>query len=739
MKKRFSSFYHHRAHKKIKIYRAEIFLLLGIFLLLSGGLVVLWGATLKVPDLNSFSERKVVQSTKIYDRTGEHLLYDVHENIRRTLVPLEDISPFVQKATVAIEDKDFFQHGGIRITSILRAILADILIKLHLSSGYTQGGSTITQQVVKNALLTQEKSFSRKIKEWALAIKFERIYDKNTILGLYLNETPYGGNLYGVEEASQSFFGKSSKDINLAESAYLAALPQAPTYFSPYGNHKDKLEERKNLVLSKMKENGFITEDEYSVAIKEKVGFLPPQVKGIHAPHFVLYVKEYLEEKYGERAVEEDGLKVTTTLDFDLEEKAEAIVERYALENKEKFNAENAGLVAIDPKTGQILVMVGSRNYFDRSIDGNFNVTLAKRQPGSSFKPFVYATAFEKGYTPDTVLFDLETEFSTGCSPEGEKLSADAVCYRPENYDHVYRGPITLRNALAQSINIPAIKTLYLAGIKDSLHTAQDMGITTLTDPGRYGLTLVLGGGEVTLLDMTSAYGVFAMEGIRNPPVPILKVENSRGEVLEEYTPKPSTALPENIARMISDILSDNEARTPAFGANSALYFPGKDVADKTGTTNDYRDAWVVGYTPNFVAGAWAGNNDNSPMEKRVAGFIVAPLWHEFMVAALNKIPEERFTSPEYPDPQSLKPVLRGIWQGGEVYAIDKATNSQATSATPEERKVERVIPNVHSILYWVDKNNPLGPAPLNPNSDPQFRLWEPPVRAWAEKNNLQP
>lgn len=702
--------------------RKEVFLLA---LLISGGFFFLWAGNLRIPDFSSFDERKVQSSTKIYDRSGKILLYDVHENIRRTVIPGSEMGANIKNAAVAIEDSEFFQHKGIKPSAIVRATII-----APLTGGGVQGGSTITQQVIKNAILTPERSISRKIKEWILALKLEKVMRKDEILALYLNEAPYGGNVYGVGEASRMFFGKEPRDLTLAESAYLAALPQAPSYYSPYGNHREDLDNRKNLVLKRMRDLGFITDDEYGKAAVEKVEFLPNERTGARAMHFVLFVREYLENKYGRDALESGGFSVITTLDYDLQTKAEEIVKKYALENEKNFNAENASLVAIDPKTGQILAMVGSRDYFDENIDGNFNVSVAHRQPGSSFKPFVYATAFKKGYTPDTVLFDVKTEFQTTCTPEGKPLPGASAedCYRPENYDRVYRGPISLRNALAQSVNIPAIKVLYLSGLRDSLKTAGDLGIKSLSDPDRYGLTLVLGGGEVSLLDMTSAYSVFGNSGVRNPYQSVISVKNSSGDTVEEFSPRPSEVLPKNIALTISDILSDDVARAPAFGEGSALFI--RSVAVKTGTTNDYRDAWIIGYTPSLSVGAWAGNNDNSPMEKKVAGFIVAPLWKEFMMEALKKYPTERFEKPA-PVDDSLKPILRGFWQGNNTFVVDKISGKLATEYTPKETRLEKSIKNVHTILYWVSKNDPLGPPPENPENDPQFRLWEPPVQKW--------
>lgn len=705
----------------------KFLLVLGIF---SFGVIVFWISTFDIPDLNTFEERKIVQSTKIYDRTGEILLYEFNSNdIKRTVVTTDKISRYIKNATVAIEDTEFYNHRGIRPLATFRAVFIQ-----PLRGKGVQGGSTITQQVIKNSLLTSEKKISRKLKEWVLALRLEQVLSKDQILELYLNETPYGGSIYGVGEASETFFGISAEEVTLAEAAYLAALPQAPTYYSPYGNNREALEERKNLVLKRMYESDFIEKSEYEKARDETVIFGPRTTLGVRAPHFVFFVGEHLEQKYGPRVLEEGGLRVTTTLDYSLQEKAEKIVKEYALSNSEQFNAENASLVAVDPKTGGVLVMVGSRDYFDEEIDGNFNTAVSHRQPGSAFKPFAYATAFMKGYTPETVVFDLKTEFSTECSPEGKPLRANAVCYMPENYDSVFRGPITFREALAQSINIPAIKVLYLAGLNKTLRTAKDMGITSLTDIDRYGLTLVLGGGEVSPLEMASAYGVFANEGKRAPYYTIEKIEDSNGMIIEEYKPQIKQVIPQNVARLISDILSDNKARTPAFGANSPLYFGTRDVAVKTGTTNDYRDAWTVGYTPSISVAAWAGNNDNRSMEKKVAGFIITPLWRAFMEEALLLTEEEPFKSPDTEDVRGLPPVLRGIWQGGDTYTIDTVSGKLATEKTPDETKKEIAIVDVHSILYRVNKDDPRSAGGFNPEDSSQFRLWEPPVLAWAER-----
>lgn len=658
------------------------------------GFIIIWISTFKLPDLTNFENRQVDQSTKIYDRTGEIILYDIHGDIKRTSVSDEEISEYVKQATVAIEDDSFYSHNGIKISSIFRAIITNVK-NGDLLSG--QGGSTITQQVIKNALLTSDKKVSRKIKEWVLAPRLEKVLTKDEILNIYLNEVPYGGNVYGIQEASLRFFGKDAINLTIPEAAYLAALPQAPTRYSPYGNNLDELENRKNEVLRKMYKSKYITKDEYEQTLEMEVDFEKPAKFGIRAPHFVFYVREILEEKYGKEAVEKGGLKVITTLDWELQERAEEVAKKYGFINEEKFNAENSSIIAIDPTNGDILTMVGSRDYFDEEIDGNFNIATASRQPGSTFKPIVYAEVFNKGYIPETIVYDVSTEFSATCSRGGN-------CYRPVNYDGKYNGPMTLRNALAQSVNIPAVKTLYLAGLDDSLDLARRMGISSLGSSSQYGLTLVLGGGEVSPLDITSAYGVFANDGSLNNHNPILSIHDKEDNELEKKELSPENILTPNTSRMISDVLSDEPARIPAFGANSFLNIPGQDMAVKTGTTNDYRDAWIIGYTPNIVVTAWAGNNDNSSMDKKVAGFVVAPMWREFVDFALTKFEVQSFSNPEYTS-EGLNPMISGELQ---------------FDSTP------------HSILHFVNKNNPTGPIPSNPERDPQYILWESSINSWS-------
>lgn len=705
--------------------KAAVYLAVSACLILAGAFAI-WVATLPMPDLSSFENRKVTESTKIYDRTGTVLLYDTGSDIKRTSVSLSDISQFVPEATIAIEDANFYHNIGIEPVSIIRAALADVF-----AGGFSQGASTITQQVVKNSLLTQDKTVTRKIKELVLAVKLTRAMSKDDILQTYLNDTAYGGTVYGVEEASQEFFGHPAKDDDLAEAAYLAAIPQAPTYYSPYGTHIDALRARQKLVLSRMRDLSMITDAQYKSALSEKVVFSSKGDTGIKAPHFVMFVKDYLVSKYGEDEVDNGGLKVITTLDYDMQKKAEDTISRFAPSLAENFDASNTAMVAIDPKTGDILTMVGSENYFDAANDGNYNVALARRQPGSTFKPFVYVTDFEKGYTPETILWDIPTEFSTLCNPDGTPKDPTAdpkkVCYAPQEYDNNFEGPMTIRYALAESRNLPAVEALYLAGIPNALKTAEDMGVT-VSDPSSCGLTLVLGGCDVTLLDMTSAYGVFADDGVRNPYRAVLEVDDSSGNVLEKAENTPETILPANAARQITSILSDPSVMMYSLKPIAADV--GRPVAIKTGTTNDYRDVWTIGYTPDLVVGAWAGNNDNHPMERKISSLIISPLWGAFMAQVAKNFPPDNFgASP--PPLLTGKPVLRGIWQGGVSYWKDTVSGKVATQYTPPETRQEVVFHDVHSILQWVNKDNPQGPPPADPSQDPQYPYWEYAVRKW--------
>ena len=639
---------------------------------------------LTLPAPESIAVRKVTESTKIYDKTGASLLYDIHGEERRTIIPWDQISESAKKATLASEDASFYEHRGLDLKGIARALLKD-LRDFDLS----QGGSTITQQLVKKTLLGDEKTITRKLKEALLSIAVEKRFTKDEILWMYLNQIPYGSNAYGIEAAAKTYFGKSALELSPNESAILASMIKAPTYYSPYGNNVSALIERKNALLERMATLNFITTDEHEEAANEEVEFRP-RITDIQAPHFVVMVTEYLENKYGRDAVESGGLKVVTTLDAELQTAAEETVGKYAEINKEKYKASNAALVAIDPKTGEILSLVGSANYFDIENEGNFNVATAKRQPGSAFKPFAYAVAFQKGYPDFTVLFDAKTEFSPNCSPDavGEKDEYGLDCYHPRNYDGRFRGPVTMRQGLAQSLNVPSVKTLYLAGVSDTIDLAERVGITTLEDRSRFGLSLVLGGAEVKPVDLVSAYSVFANDGIRNPWYFIKRIESANGTVLENNVSDSKRVLDSQTARLVSDVLSDNSARAPVFGYSSSLYLPGRSVAAKTGTTQENRDAWVIGYSPTIAVGVWVGNNRQESMTQEGAGISAGgPMWHEFMAKALTKFPNEEFIKPDLVS--SSKPMLNGSYDNSDP----------------------------HNILYYVDR------------SSDQFENWEYSVR----------
>lgn len=724
----------------------RFFILAVIALPLLAGAATVYALVGDLPNPDRMHERTIEESTQIYDRTGKVLLYEIHGDERRTVAALSDIPDSVKHATLVAEDIHFYTHGGLDWRGIFRAI------GKNLSSGeFSQGGSTITQQLIKNSLLGGQKTITRKLKEQILAVLLERKYSKDEIFGWYLNQIPYGSNAYGISAAARLYFGKEVGELTLPESAVIAALVKAPSYYSPYGSHKDELLRRKDWILGRMADAEFISKEQADEARGQTLAFVPMR-ESIRAPHFVQYVREYLDEKYGEATVLRGGLKVTTTLDWTLQEEAEKAVREGAEKNKGLVKAYNAALVAIDPRTGDIVSMVGSKDYqgsvepegcapgVSCKFDPYVNIATRARQPGSAFKPFVYATAFKKGYTPETVLFDVPTEFNPNCNPDGSpgpRISDPKQCYHPQNYDDSFRGPVDLRHSLAQSLNVPSVKTLYLAGLEDSMKTAEAMGITTLEDPQRYGLSLVLGGAEVTLLEMTSAFGVFAAEGVRHPATAVLRVEDRNGVVLEERRDTPVPALDTGIARVINNILSDNSARVPVFSPTSSLYFPQYQVAAKTGTTQDFRDAWTIGYTPSLSVGVWVGNNDNTPMNQKGLSVMVAgPIWHAFMAPTLARGPQEYFASPE-PTP-AAKPIFRGSYRSGAVVKIDRISGKLATADTPPELVEEQTFGSVTTILGLIDTNNPLGDPPENPHRDPQFANWQTGIDGWLAGHPLQ-
>ncbi len=693
---------------------AALSLSLGLILILFGAAYVAW-ISRDLPNPNQLINREIAQSTKIYDRSGENILYEISGEQKRTLVSLQDIPDKVKQATIAIEDKNFYKHGGFSLWAMFRTVATNIIFNR------SAGGSTLTQQFIKNAILTSEKTIPRKIKELVLAYRLEKKFSKDEILQMYLNEIPYGSNAYGVQAASQKYFGKNVKDVSLEEAAILAAIVQVPSRYSPYGPNKDILLGRKDYVLNLMAEQGYISESERDEAKKREIKFKGPETN-IVAPHFVMYIKDLLADKYGEKMVEQGGLKIYTTLDLYKQKAAEEVIATRTKDYSQKYGANNAALVSIDPKTGQILVMVGSRDYFDDTISGQVNVATRPRQPGSSMKPLVYAALFEKGYTPDTILYDVITNFSTNPSEP----------YQPHDYSGKELGPVTIRQALAGSLNIPAVKAIYLADINNVIDLADNLGYTTLFPRNRFGLSFVLGGAEVKLLEHVNAYSVFARDGQISPIVSILKVEDKDGRVIEEYKPSEKKALSSKVARMINDILSDNAARTYIFGAKNFLNLGARPVAAKTGTTNDYHDAWTIGYTPSIVTGVWVGNSDNKAMKGKADGSVLAaPIWHDFMAKVLGDTPIEDFKKPD--DYKTGKDILDGRLPN-EIIKVDISTGLPISSSTPLELIGEKTAPAHHSILYYIDKDNPLSPAPANSSNDPQFNLWEEAVKKWALK-----
>ena len=572
-----------------------------------------------LPSPTTLSSTSTPQSTQILDRNGK-LLYSIYDNQNRTFVPLTQIPKNLQDATIAIEDKDFYHHGAVDFRGIARSIVSIVIHK------QIQGGSTLTQQLVKNTLLTPQQTIQRKIKEILLSFVTEELYSKQQILEMYLNQIPYGGTAYGVEAASDTFFGVHVQDLDLAESALLAGLPEEPTNFSPFGSHPEYAKARQEEVLNAMEQQGYITKSQEQKAVAEPLHYQNIAGK-IKAPHFVFYIKDLLVQQYGEKFVEEGGLKVRTSLDLDTQEMAEASVAAEVNAIPKYYHVSNGASLVTNPATGEILAMVGSKDYFDTSIDGNVNVTIADRQPGSSIKPINYALGLINGYTPSTPLIDQKTCFNVPGQPP----------YCPVNYDGKFHGVVSVRDALGNSLNIPAVKMLKLNGVANFIATASAMGISTFGDPSKYGLSLTLGGGEVTMTDMATAFGVLANGGYRVDLHPILQITDKSGKTIQQYTPPPSPifgkkVLPDGVAFIISNILADNNARALEFGPSSQLKIGTDYVSVKTGTTNDFKDNWTIGYTPSTLVAVWVGNDDNTAMSGLVSGITgAAPIWNDIM------------------------------------------------------------------------------------------------------------
>lgn len=610
-----------------------------------------------LPNPNKLLERNFELSTRFYDRNGK-LLYELFGDKNRTLVNIADVSPHVAHATLATEDSDFYLHQGISFRGMTRAL------RNMLFGGNLQSGSTLTQQVTKNSLLTQEQTLSRKIKEFILSLQLENKYSKSQIIQMYLNETPYGGQNYGILSAAKTYFNKDPKDLSIAESAYLAGLPQRPSYYSNFGSNPEAGIERKNYVLYLMNIRGWIDEDgkrhyisndEYNTAKNEELKFQQSDTP-FTAPHFVFYAKQQLADMFGENVVEQGGLQVTTSLDLDVQTKAEQIVLE-EVDDAKSLNVWNGAMVVLDAKTAQILAMVGSKGYNLKSepegcisgttdensckFDPYVNVALALRQPGSSIKPITYATMLSQGYSAAFPFLDVPTRFP------GESVDKP---YIPVNYDGLFRGIMPLRKSLGNSLNIPAVKALKIVGIDNMIDTAEKMGISTFKDRQRYGLALTLGGGETRLLEMTGAFNVFAAKGTYRKPTPIVEVKDAKGNTLYKYQDAGGVqALTPEVAFLISDILSDDGARSDAFGAGSLLNIAGQQVAVKTGTTDDKRDNYAMGFTPLLSVGVWVGNSNNEKMNPYVASGITGatPIWHRFMAEYLKDKPVEKFEPPK--------------------------------------------------------------------------------------------
>jgi len=681
----------------------RFFGLLILSLLAAGGLLLLMGVgsvfatyTTDLPPVADLSKEFSFKTTQILDRNGT-LLYEVDDENggRRFPVPLGDVSPYLIDATIATEDKDFYSNAGVDPIGIARAVWQNVV-----QGQLVQGASTITQQLAKNVLIDKEersqKSYIRKIREAVLALRISEVYSKDQILEMYLNQVYYGHLSYGIEAAARTYFGKSAKDLDLAEASLLAGLPQAPSQYDPVVNLQ-AAKDRQAHVLGRMVDQGYITPEEAEWARQEQLNLRIGAKLPFEAPHFVMYVRQLLEQEYGPNVVYRLGLKVTTTLDLRMNKIAEAAI-RTHMENLRLQNANNAGLVAINPRTGEILAMVGSRDYFDDSIAGEVNMATSPRPPGSTIKPIEYVTAFMKGWGPETIITDEPTRF-----PNTQSYLPD---YTPHNFDFKFDGPMTIRYALANSKNIPAIKALMFATIPEFLKVAEGFGIH-LDKPEVYGLSLGLGAASVSLLNMVGAYAALDNYGTYHPPVAILKIEDWKGNVLKQFEPTAGRQVVSPAqAYMITSILSDNWARTPLQGPNSALLLS-RPAAAKTGSTDDYKDSWTIGYTPDLAAGVWVGNTDNKPMKEVLGSMGAGRIWHDFMEDVHLGTPVEEFVPPpgikEYklcletgqePTPD-CKNVLTEVWPEGYTpaqYAVVPGLPGPDMALRGDSVKVGRVL-----------------------------------------------
>ncbi|KXK10930.1 MAG: Penicillin-binding protein 1F [Microgenomates bacterium OLB23] len=624
--------------------------LVGFFLL---GFVMFIFLSRNLPEPGNI-RRNTGFSTQILDRDGKSL-YELYEDKNRIPVSINDVPETLKQATIAIEDKSFYSHQGFSTWGMVRSVFR------ILTTGNLSSGSTLTQQLVKNVLLSQEQTLTRKVKEVLLAVEIERRFTKDEILEMYLNESPYGGTFWGAQSASKGYFDKDVKDLNLVESAIMAGLPQRPSYYNPLSGKEGAFKGRTKDVLRRMREDKYITKEQEIKALAdlEKISFKDAPGVAIEAPHFVFYVRALVAEKFGEKILDE-GIKIKTTLSLDAQKEAEKILKE-EIKKVESLKVSNGSTVVLDSKTAEILAMVGSYDYNDEKF-GRFNTATALRQPGSAVKPITYATALEQGYTASSLIMDVSTEFPD----QGGKI------YNPVNYDGKFRGPVQYRFALANSLNIPAVKVLANVGIKNFLQKAYDMGLSdfepTSANLKRFGLSLTLGGGETTLLDLTSAFSVFARGGERIEPIAILEIRDHKDKVIyEKAEAKPKKVLSPEVSFIISHILSDNNARAEAFGTSSFLRVSGKTVAAKTGTTNDKRDNWTIGYTKGVTVGVWVGNNDNSPMNQKVASGVTgaSPIWNKIMRHMLRTYDDGIMTKPEDVEALQVDAFLGGLPKDG--------------------------------------------------------------------------
>jgi penicillin-binding protein 1C len=697
----------HKQHKKIvknKHGKKILYSLLALFIAFIIGSIYLL-KDLPSPRRLTHADNYAV-STQIFDRNGK-LLYEIFADENRIPVTINSLPDHVAQASIAIEDKYFYNHFGFDIIGILRAL------KTNITGGRLEGGSTITQQLVKNGLLSKERSVKRKVKEGILSVFTEILYTKEEILEMYLNYISYGGTSVGIESAANKYFDKHASELTLAESALLAGLPQAPTKYSPFGSNPDNAKNRQRDVLRRMREDGFITKEQEEEAANEVLKFALSQTD-INAPHFVFYVRDLLYEEYGEDTVEKGGLRVTTTLDLDLHNTAQASLSA-EIANLERYRVGNGAAVIIKPNTGEILSMIGSKDYFNATDEGQVNVTLAQRQPGSSIKPIMYATAFQMGeLNPGSFLIDTPTCFTAPGQPQ----------YCPKNYDGSFKGPVTISSALGNSLNIPAVKSLRIIGVENFMKQATKMGITSWTDPSQYGLSLTLGGGEVRMIDLVQAFSTIANMGVKTPLTPILKIEDFRGNLLmetdieqrkkdlatltefdgEEYYGELQRVLDKGPAYMVADIMQDNNARVQAFGSNSELVIRGKTVSVKTGTTNDLKDNWTVGFTPEYLVMTWVGNNDATPMNRNIVSGVTGatPIFNDIMTFILKDKEYEWYEKPD-------DVVRTGVCSSG----FPPAKNGSACGVTSTDLYWEGSKPTSSSFVqqdFWIDPTTGVPP-----------------------------